>query len=172
MDAWLQEFHDKYDQFEREDRTFPLLGESLTVKPVVSARVGTRFNSFRRQLGKQVEAAKEAEEAAKKAEKNGAEKTVASPSGLLIDDEQMLAMAEGTIRACLEHDSWPAWERLMDPEAEKPLSFAQVFDICDYVIGRASGLPTVEPSGSSDGQQNEKDSSTDESPLTVEALPV
>lgn len=151
MDPWLENFNATRSARLKENRSFSLLGEQLTVKISVAPEVGFRLADLRRKVRDDLEAAKQAVELKQ-----------AAPE--VTSDAEMLAVAEDTIVACLEPDSLPAWRRLRSPEAAVPLSFREIFSLCDYILARASGIPTDGPSDSSNGPTNTDSSSTEDSP--------
>lgn len=152
MDPWLDNFNATREARLKENRSFALLGEQLTVKISVAPEVGFRLSDLRRKVRDDLEASKLA-----------AERGEPAPADVTTDAE-MLAVAEDTIVACLDPESLPAWRRLREPGRVVPLSFREIFALCDYILARASGIPTEGPSDSSAGPQNTDSSSTDDSP--------
>ncbi len=152
-DPWLAQFEARRAEREKADRTFTLLGETLTVKPSVAPEVGLRLGKFQIAVAAFVEAYQKAE----------AEKT-APPEGSGYTDEEMLALSESVIADCLTADSLPTWERLRRPDSEEPLTLIEIYGLATYVAGRAAGIPTGGPSASSDGPQNGNTSSKARSP--------
>lgn len=155
MDPWLDNFNATREARLQENRSFELLGEKLTVKISVAPEVGFRRDDLRRKVRADIEAAKQAAERG-------------DPAPATTSDEEIFAVAEDTIIACLDPESLPAWRRLRSPDQPVPLSFREVFALCDYVLARASGLPTGGPSESSAGPQTNDSSSTDDSPLPAQ----
>lgn len=151
MDPWLDNFNATRHARLQENRSFPLLGEKLTVKISVAPEVGFRLQDLRRKVRDDLEAERQAKE-----------RNESAPVGLT--DAEMLSVAEDTIVACLEPGSLPAWLRLRSPDQAVPLSFREIFALCDYVLARASGIPTDGPSDSSSGPTETDSSSTDDSP--------
>jgi len=147
-DAWLTEFEKRRGERETADRTFTLLGEQLTVKATVAPQITIRFNNARRDAILDAQAAIAAREA---------NTDLPDPR---ITDEQMIEIAEETARALLDDSSLDAWERLRSSDNPAPLSFREIFEVCDYLIARASGLPIDAPAASSNGRQTGGRSST------------
>ena len=139
-DAWLDDFQRRIADRKVSDRSFELLGEKLTVKPSVAPQVGLNFNSTRDKVIQQTRARQEALDAGKDA------------PDPLVTDEELLDVIEQTIRACLEPSSLPAWDKLRSPEHASPLNWFDLYSLCDYVLSRASGLPTVASVASSNGR--------------------
>lgn len=146
-DPWLEQFAERRKAREEADRTFDLLGESLTVRASVAPEAALRLAQFDIRVARYLEAAQEAE--AKKL----------PPPELGVTDEEMLAMDEEAIRAALEPGSWAAWDRLRAPDAPEPLSILEIHGLARYVVSRVSGLPTERPAGSSAGPLNGSSSS-------------
>lgn len=155
MDPWLENFNATREARLQEDRSFELLGERLTVKVAVAPEVGFRLNDLRRTVREEMEAT------ARAAEQN-------LPAPDVTTDAEMLAVAEDTIHACLEPESLEAWRRLRSTDSVQPLTFREIFTLCDYILARASGIPTGGPTDSSAGPQNTDTSSTDASPSPAE----
>ena len=99
-DQWLTNFEERRKEREQADRSFVLLGETLTVKPSVAPQVGIRLNGARATVINDMVAAQAARDKGQ---------DVPAPG---ITDEQMLEIAEETIRALIEPASLKAWERL------------------------------------------------------------
>ena len=146
-DQWLTSFEERRKEREQADRSFVLLGETLTVKPSVAPQVGIRLNAARATAISDLVAAQAARDKGQ---------DVPAPG---ITDEQMLEIAEETIRALIEPSSLEGWERLRSADNPAPLTFREIFELCDYLIARASGIPTDALAGSSNGQSAGKRSS-------------
>ncbi len=83
--------------------------------------------------------------------------SVAPEVGLKLDamtvsDSEMLQVGDETVLACLTVESREEWAALRSPDGEHPLTFDEVFEIADYVLGRVAGIPTSAPADSSDGR--------------------
>lgn len=139
-DAWLEDFEKRIADRQVSDRTFILLGEKLTVKPSVAPQVGLHFNETRNKVIQQTVARQEAETAGK---------DLPDP---IVTDAELLDVIEQTIRACLEPESLKTWDKLRSPEHPSPLNWFDLYSLCDYVLSRASGLPTVASVASSNGR--------------------
>ncbi len=63
-----------------------------------------------------------------------------------------LEIADATVLDCLEPASHKAWGKLRAADARNPLTFQEVFQVADYLLGRVAGIPTDAPAGSSDGR--------------------
>lgn len=150
-DEWLEKF--EADRAERDtgNRTFSILDEDLTVKTSVAPEIAIRLNAMRQAVRSDLEAAKAAEEAGEELPKEH------------VTTAQMLATADETVLGCLDPASHDAWRRLRDPDHPAPLRFVEIFSLCDYLLGRASGHPTVGPDDSSNGPTGTGASSTAES---------
>lgn len=159
MDTWLDNFNATREQRLKDDRSFTLLGERLTVKISVAPEVGFRLAALRRRVRDDIEATQQANERGETA-----------PD--VTTDAEMLAVAEDTIVACLEPESLDAWRRLRSADQPIPLSFREIFSLCDYILARASGIPTDGPSDSSAGPTTTDSSSTDDlpSPAAIRAV--
>lgn len=146
MDPWLEQFDARRKQREQADRTFTILGQQLTVKPSVAPEPALRIADFETRLAQYLEDAKS--------------RTNGDPVPELgVSDTEMLDMAETAIRAALEPDSLPAWEKLRAPDSTEPLDLLEIYGLAKYVLGRAARLPTDGPSDSSAGPKNTKPSS-------------
>lgn len=147
-DAWLELFDARRKEREQADRSFTLLGETLTVKPSVAPEVGLRLAKFQIAMATFVADYQKAE----------TEKTP-PPESSGYTDADMLALSESVIAECLTEDSLVAWERLRLPGQPEPLTLLEIYGLANYILGRATGLPTGGPSASSDGRTNGKTSS-------------
>lgn len=150
MDPFLERFEARRKAREEADRSFEILGVTLTVKPAVAPEVGLRVARFQRAISEYVDAFTKAE----------AEGTP-PPDSSGYDDEEMLALSESVIAECLEADSLPAWVELRRPDNPDPLTLLEIYGLATYILSRASALPTDGPSASSDGPPSEPASSTD-----------
>lgn len=152
-DDWLDTFNEGIAVRERGERSFEVLGETLTVKPSLAPQVAIRYFTAKRRLIEftALRIAAEAE---------GAEKP---PLPEDLQDEALLELMDMTARACLDTATAPAWDRLRSDDHPTPLDWDQLFSLCEYLIGRASTHPTDEPIGSSNGQPGTSPSSEDAS---------
>lgn len=146
-DPWLEQFAERRKAREEADRSFDLLGERLVVRASIAPEAALRLAQFDIRLARWKDEVDEAERLKKE------------PPPLGVTDEEMLAMDEEAIRAALEPESWPAWDRLRAPDAAEPLSLLEIHGLSRYVVSRVSGLPTERPAGSSAGPQNGASSS-------------
>lgn len=142
MDPWLEQFNarraDRADRT-KDDRTITLLGETLTVKPVIAPEVALRLDDFQSRIAEYLTVAEAAREA-------GAELPEAG-----IDDGDLLDVSEFAIRSALDPGSLDAWERLRSPEAAEPLGLMEIYGLARFLVSKVTLLPTDAPSGSSDG---------------------
>lgn len=149
-DPWLTQFEARLEEREREDRSFPLLGETLVYKASVAPEVGLRLGAFQREsiaYARAVQAAQQAGEAAPE---------------VTVSDQEMLDLGEWVVRSCLEPESVGAWERIRSPDAARQLSLIDIYELAMYLQAKAAGsLPTVAPIGSQDGRRIGGASSTD-----------
>lgn len=158
MDPWLEQFEARRKERETADRTFTLLGETLTVKPSVAPEIGLRIARFQMQMAEHVDAV------------NAAEKTgTEPPSRSGISTEEMLDLSESVIRSCITADSLEAWERLRASDAADPLNLMDIYSLAIYALSRASGVPTEGSSDSSDGPANTNGKSKGRSSSTAGA---
>ncbi len=139
------------------DRSLTIAGETLTFRPTVAPEVGMRLEQMRQTVRAQLETIRaKAADAEKAAESNGGEADMTALSealeNLSVTDEDMLQIGDETVIACLEPDSHPGWARLRSPEASQPVTFDEVFEVADYLLGRVAGIPTSAPADSSDGR--------------------
>lgn len=155
-DPYLEQFEARRKEREAADRTFTLLGEELTVKASVAPEVGLEMQAFKRKLVAFWIASSEAERT---------NSPVPAPDG--VTDPEMLELSESVIRACLTADTQAAWDRLRSPDAADPLTLPEIYGLADFVLSKASGLPTAGPSGSSDGPKSTKPRSRAKSPSTA-----
>lgn len=163
-DEWLEKFEQAHADRETADRTFTLLGEELTVKASVAPEVALRLTAMRRAVTADLENLRAAETARQEAIAAGADPaTLTALPKLEISDQAMIDTAEATVLACLEPTSHDTWHRLRAPDHPKPLTFAEIFQICDYVIGRASATPTGGPAASPNGPTPTAATSTEDS---------
>ncbi len=75
----------------------------------------------------------------------------------------LVNIADQSILECLDPSSHDAWATLRDPAAEYPLSLTDLFDLAEYLLGKAAGTPTDAPSDSSDGRTETGQPSKDDS---------
>jgi hypothetical protein len=151
-DPWLIQFEALRKEREEADRSFKILGETLTVKASVAPEIGFRLGEFQAKLVAYQAADKERETRGE------------PPSEMGVTNAEFVELSEWTIRSCLEPDSVAAWERLRAPDAKDPLTLLDIYAVATYVQARASGLPTVGPADSSAGPQTNGTSSTAASP--------
>lgn len=153
-DAWLEQFEARIREREQQEQeTVTVLGVALKVKPSVAPQVAVRYLSAKVRLTTYYLE----REAALKAKK----KEPPYPADL--QDEALLDLFEATARACITADSLPAWQELRSPDRDVPLSWRDVMELCEYLIGRATHHPTGGPSASSDGHSSNGASSKDAS---------
>jgi hypothetical protein len=159
-DEFLTRFEERRAAREHADRTVTIAGEKLVYRPTVAPEVGLRLEAMRQKVVEQLErlrdAAQKAERDTAAAEGNGTDVDLTALNDALermeVSDEDMLLIGDETVLACLEPSSHPAWARLRDPAATQPLTFDEVFELADYLLGRVAGVPTSAPADSSDGR--------------------
>ncbi len=160
-DEFLTRFEERRAAREHADRTVQIAGENLVYRPTVAPEVGLKLEAMRQKVVAQLErlrdAAQKAEKDTKAAEGNGAADIDLTALNDALDrmevsDEDMLLIGDETVLACLEPTSHPAWARLRDADAKQPLTFDEVFELADYLLGRVAGVPTSAPADSSDGR--------------------
>lgn len=156
-DPFLEAFEARRLAREQADRSFPLAAETLTYRPTVAPEVGMRLEAMREKVRAQMERLKAAAEKAERAAKNGGGDEALDELGAALDslevtDEAMLQSGDETVLACLMPASHEAWARLRSPDAPQPLTFDEVFELADYLLGRVAGIPTSAPADSSAGR--------------------
>jgi hypothetical protein len=156
-DPWLENWEARRKERESADRSFEVLGETLVAKASVAPEIGLRLAEFQSRIAVYVPLAQEAQEKGKPLPDLG------------VSDEELLALSEATIRACLEPASHEAWARLRDPERADPMSLMDIYGFATYVLSKATALPTGAPAGSSSGQASNGRSSTAASPYKAQA---
>ena len=114
----------------QRERTFSFLGETFTHRPSVSPAVGIRY--AKQFLIISAEVAVDAQETS---------------------DEQIIRSCDETVKSCLEPESWDAWDRLRADDARIPLTFRDIFQFAEVLLGRVAGIPTDAPTDSSDGRK-------------------
>jgi len=143
-DAFLEAFEQRRKEREQAERSFTLLGETLTFRAHVPYETGRRLEQARRDFEEGITEARKRLDAA-----NG---SVPDLSDLPIDTDALVQAADEQILACLEPSSRKAWSKLRALDAREPLTFEEIGQIADYLLGRVTGLPTVAPAGSSAGR--------------------
>lgn len=146
-DTFLEKFEERRAARARADRTITIAGAELTFRPAVAPEVGIRLQDTRRLAAEKV-----AEVRRHIAEANGSG-VDATIMGSLVSDAEMIEVADETVLACLDPSSHAAWAELRSPDNSHPVTFEEVFEIADYLLGRVSGIPTVAPAGSSGGRK-------------------
>jgi len=153
MDEFLRAFEERRKARLEADRSFTLCGETLTHRAAVAPEVGMRLESMRQRVRHQLETLRKQAEEAQKANGDADLAALADAlDNLDVTDEEMLSVADDTVRQCLEPDSHPAWDRLRSPDAPQPLTFDEIFEVADYLLGRVAGIPTSAPADSSAGR--------------------
>lgn len=141
MDPWLEQFEARREARAKDAAEIAVGGVTLALKPGVAPQVSIRYFDVKRRLLEYNFAAAEAEKAGK-------------PRPDLPDDlfdTALLDLMEETAQALLHPSSLSAWQQLRAPANPKPLTWRDLFDLVEYLIGRASGLPTEGPTASADG---------------------
>lgn len=151
-DPWLEQWEQRRQERAQTDRSFTVLGETLTAKASVAPEIGIRLAEFQTRVAAYVPVAQAAQAKGEPLPELG------------VSDEEMLALSEATIRACLEPASITGWERLRDPERADPMTLMDIYGFATYVLSKATGLPTGASGGSSAGPQSNGRSSTAASP--------
>lgn len=156
-DQFLEAFEARRAAREQADRSFPLAGETLVYRSSVAPEVGMRLETMRQKVREQLERLRVAASAVEKTAGNGAgeaslEALSTALDSMEISDEQMLQSGDETVLACLEPESHEAWARLRSKDAPQPLTFDEIFELADYLLGCVSGIPTSAPADSSDGR--------------------
>lgn len=147
-DPWIQQFEARRKERLKADRSFTVLGETLTAKASVAPEIGLRIGEFQARVAVYTVAAQEAQVKGKPIPDLG------------VSDIEMLDLSEATIRACLEPSSIKAWERLRDPNRPEPMTLMDIYGFATYVLAKATGLPTDALADSSTGPARNGRSST------------
>jgi hypothetical protein len=144
-DEFLERFEENRKAREQAERSFPLLGETLTFRAHVPYEIGRGLEAARMRFADDLgEAQRRLNEA------NG---TAPDLSDLTLNTDELVSAADAQILACLEPESREAWARLRALDAAEPLNFHEIGQIADYLLGRVSGIPTDAPAGSSGGRK-------------------
>lgn len=153
-DDFLAAFEARRKAREETERSFVIAGETLKHRATLSPEVTFRFQKAQTTSYEDMVAMKEwVDKIQKAAGKNGRqEKLLDEAPEPRLTDEDLLAIADETVLACLEPDSHEAWARLRSSDAAQPITYDEVFEILDYLFGRVTDLPTVAPADSSDGR--------------------
>lgn len=156
-DPFLEAFEQRRKLRAQADRSFTVAGETLIYRPTVAPEVGTRLEAMRQTVRSELEALQaETAKAQKAADADGGESDTTALAAALdkmtFSDEDMLQSGDETVLACLEPGSHEAWARLRSPDAPQPLTFDEVFELADYLLGRVAGIPTSAPADSSAGR--------------------
>jgi len=162
MDAWLEQFEARRSTRAAEASEVAVAGVILAVKVGIAPQVAINYYDAKHRLIAYYEERENASAANKPLPE--------IPDDLT--DPNLLALVEETVRAILHPSSLAAWQQIRDPGAAVPLTWPDLFDLVEYLIGRASGVPTDGPSASADGPASTDTSSTDESSSTVAVSPV
>lgn len=147
---FLRALKERHAAREKADRSFELLGETLTYRAGVAPEVGNRLQQAGAELfdfSKQMQATVE----------SGGEKITEAEFAELMRNLgdarwRLFEIADQTALACLEPASHEAWARLRSEDAASPLSQDDVLEVARELVVRVTGLPTDAPTGSSDGR--------------------
>jgi len=148
MDDFAARFNERKAARRQEDRSFVILGETLTVRAAVSSDVGFQFQEA---LALNLEASNALANIAN-VNGGGNEEAVAFLRESQDKQRKYIALLEETIVDCLEPGTHEAWLRLRAKDAADPLSSDEIFEIAEYLLGRASEVPTSAPADSSAGR--------------------
>lgn len=163
QDSFLEAFEARRREREQADRTITLAGEQLTFRPSVAPEVGMKLEAARQDTADRLKTLSDkATELDKVTARNGDAQADEDVAAMLAVTEAVEAVqeaegraletADATVLDCLDPDSHEAWGRLRSVEATHPLTFTEVFQIADYLLGKVAGIPTDAPAGSSDGR--------------------
>ncbi len=146
-DDFLERFEAQRAARLAAERSFQLAGETLTFKPSVPPETGARLQACREKYANQLA------EGQRRIAAYEADNSV----GLMTDDldldiDGLILAADEQILNCLEPDGQAAWGRLRALDAAEPLTFQEIGQIADYLLGRVTGIPTDAPAGSSAGR--------------------
>jgi hypothetical protein len=68
-----------------------------------------------------------------------------------LTEQDWLGLYDETIVAMLEPDQVPKWRKVRSPDATHPLTLSDMREVLRFLMERATGRPTSEPSGSTNG---------------------
>ncbi len=146
-DDFLERFEAQRAARLAAERTFDLAGETLTFKPSVPPETGTRLQAARERYANALQ------EGQRRIDAYERDNTVGlTTDDLDLDLDGLILAADEQILNCLEPDGQAAWGRLRALDAAEPLTFQEIGQIADYLLGRVTGIPTVAPAGSPDGR--------------------
>lgn len=170
-DDFLARFEERRQQRADADRTFPLAGETLTVKATAPAEVGLAMVRMRVKVAQELDAAR------KELSKKNGKPVDPAKLAIITSDEEMIQVADETALELLEPDCHDAWARLRDPKNPAALSFEELFEVVDYLQARVARVPFDAASGSSTGPTetsppSEEDSSSPATTRAESASPV
>lgn len=153
-DQWLERFEQRIADRAATRETLVVLGETLVLKPTIAPQVALRYYDAKIRLIQYYVDREKAQAAGKPVPELAAD----------LHDTVLLELVEETARACIDPESVPAWERLRSSDRPNPLAWRDVMSLCEYLLDKASGVPTDGPTESSDGPTNTSKSSKGASP--------
>jgi hypothetical protein len=135
-DDFLERFEAQRAARLAAERSFQLAGETLTFKPSVREKYANQLAEGQRRI-----------------QAYEADNSVGlTTDDLDLDIDGLILAADEQILNCLEPDGQAAWGRLRALDAAEPLTFQEIGQIADYLLGRVTGIPTDAPAGSSAGR--------------------
>lgn len=81
----------------------------------------------------------------------------------------VVAMLDDGILMTLDDKSREAWQKLRSEDADDPLTLAEITAVGTFMVEAETGLPTTQPSASTNGSDGTEASSPGSSPSPVEA---
>lgn len=150
-DDFLADLKRRHAERAAADRTFDLLGESLTHRPSVAPEVARTLEEAGQALADLADRHRHA--------LNGGREDIPDEEFLVMLNEQadaqrlVLDAAEHTVLACLEADSHASWARLRSEAAASPLTADDVLEVARQLVVKLSQHPTLAPGGSSPGRK-------------------
>ncbi len=146
-DEFLERFEAQRAARLAAERSFQLAGETLTFKPSVPPETGARLQACRETYANALA------EGQRRIAAYEADNSVGlTTDDLDLDIDGLILAADEQILNCLEPDGQEAWARLRALDAAEPLTFQEIGQIADYLLGRVTGIPTDAPAGSSAGR--------------------
>ncbi len=160
-DEFLARFEEQRAARKQADRSFSLLGETLTVKPSISYSVSRDLENARLLMAEGLDNLVTAQKVyygdgnghpGDESEEN-LRALIANTHAQRDCNDRLLQVAEETILDCLSTESHEAWGRMRAKDADEPLTSDEMLAIADYLIGKVAGLPTSAPVDSPDGRE-------------------
>jgi len=159
QDDFLKAFNDRRRLTASQDRTFTIGDVELTYRVAIPPEVGFAYEAMN-------DANLRWALALDHYERNG---TGGEPPESPMTNEEMMAVYDATIKACLEDESHAKWDALRSPDAPHPLTSQDILSLAVWLLGKVNGLPTDGLLGSSSTQPETATTSTGNSPSPAPA---